>query len=235
MKKKFENYYGRSFRRLLKIINPIKKAIISTDCEVHKFNNYHAVKLLEKYDYCTEYHFFTKYLKHINEGSVWADQDFKSIAHFYNPHMERGMFGHNHSLQLTEDYYDKALRLWRIGNKSKGMFYLGACVHIIQDLTISQHVKIRLLDGHRQYENYVKYTHDLVKEYIATKAPILLDTPKHYIEYNARQALKIDQKVKKIPSTKHRFYHKTLYTLPLAQRTTAGCYIQFLEDLKKKT
>lgn len=235
MKKKFEKYYGQSLRRFLKIINPIKKIIISTDCEVHKFNNLHAINLLKKYEYNNEYHIFNKYLKDINKGSVWADQDFKSIAHFYNPNMKRGLFGHNHSLELTMDYYDKALELWRKGNRHKSMFYLGACVHIIQDLTISQHVKIRLLDGHRQYENYVKYTHDLVKEYIAKDAPILQDSPEKYIEYNALQAIKIDEKFKKIPSTKHRFYHKTLYTLPLAQQTTAGCFILFLKVLKEET
>jgi phospholipase C len=233
MRKKFESYYGKLLNNLLKIINPIKKIVISTDCEVHIFNNYHAVQLLKKYNYNTEYHLFNKYLKDINEGSVWADQDFKSIAHFYNPHMKRGLFGNNNSLNLTNEYYNKAIRLWKAGNKNKAMFYLGACVHIIQDLTISQHVKIRLLDGHRKYENYVKYTHDLVKEYIAAKEPILLNSPEEYIEYNAYHAIKIDDKVKKIPSLKHQFYHKTIYILPLAQQTTAGCLILFLKDLKE--
>jgi len=233
MGKRFEKYYGKSFRRFLKIINPIKKLFISTDCEVHKFNNYHGLQLLKRYNYEDEYDLFHDYLDDINEGSVWADQDFRSIAHFYNPNIERGLFGHSHSLAVTKDYYDKALKLWKEGNRSKSMFYLGACVHIIQDLTISQHVQIRLLNKHRQYENYVKYTHDLVKEYIATKPPIMLDSPENYIRYNAKRAIRIEKKVKDIPSTKLRYYNKTLYTLPLAQRTTAGCYLLFLQDLKK--
>lgn len=230
MKKILEHYYGRSFRRILKIVNPIKKLFIDTDCEVHVFNNYHAVELLKKHDYKKEYRFFKRYLKDIDRGSVWADQDFKSVTHFYNPHMKRGLFGHLNSLDNTKEYYEKALRLWEIGDKQESMFYLGACVHIIQDLTISQHVKIRLLDSHRQYENYVKYTHDLVKEYIAEQGPIRLQSPEAYVEYNAKQALRIEGWVKKIPNIKHQFYHKTLYTLPLAQRTTAGCFLLFMEE-----
>ena len=206
---------------------------IATDCEVHKFNNYHGLQLLKKFNYEDEYELFSKYLEDIDKGSVWADQDFRSIAHFYNPNMERGLFGHSHSLAVTKDYYDKALKLWKKGDRNNSMFYLGACVHIIQDLTISQHVKIRLLDQHRQYENYVKYTHDLVKEYIADKPPILLSSPEKYIRYNAIRAIRIENKVKNIPTRKLRFYEKTLYSLPLAQRTTAGCYLLFLKDLKK--
>lgn len=234
MGKRFEKYYGKFLRRFLKIINPVKKLIITTDCEVHKFNNYHGLKLLKQYGYENEYEFLKPYLEDINAGSVWADQDFRSIAHFYNPNIERGLFGNNHSLALTKDYYDNALKYWKEGSKDKSMFYLGACVHIIQDLTISQHVKVRLLDEHRQYENYVKYTHDLVKEYIANKPPILLDSPEKYIRYNAIRAIRIDKRFKKIPTRKLRFYNKTLYSLPLAQRTTAGCFILFLKDLKKE-
>lgn len=234
MNKIFEKYYGKILRRLLKIINPIKKLFISTECEVHLFNNLHSIKLLKKYGYMKEYYIFIKYLKDINKGSVWADQDFKSIAHFYNPNIKRGLFGHNHSLALTKDYYNKAITLYNKGDRHKGMFYLGACVHIIQDLTISQHVKIRLLDNHRQYENYVKYTHDLVKEYIANDPPIIKNSPKEYIEYNASQAIKIDDEFKKIASVKHRFYYKTLYSLPLAQRTTAGCFLLFLKELNQE-
>jgi phospholipase C len=143
MGKRFERYYGKSLRRLLKIINPLKKIFISTECEVHKFINYHALQLLKRYRYEDEYELFQNYLDYINEGAVWADQDFKSIAHFYNPDKERGLFGHSHSLALVKDYYKKALKLWKEGNKSKSMFYFGAYVHIVQDLTISQHVKIR--------------------------------------------------------------------------------------------
>ncbi len=230
MKKKIENYYGRSLRRFLKIVNPIKKLFIATDCEVHVFINYYAVELLKKHGYKQEYRFFAKYLKDLDKVSVWADQDFKSVTHFYNPHMKRGLFGHKNSLDLTMDYYNIALRLWQIGKKNDSMFYLGACVHIIQDLTISQHVKIRLLNGHRQYENYVKYTHDLVNEYVATESPICLKSPEAYVEYNAMQALRIEEWVKKIPDIKHQYYHKTLYTLPLAQRTTAGCLLLFMHD-----
>lgn len=229
---RIENYYGISLRKVLKFLNPFKKLLIKTECEVHIFNNIQSIKLLKKFKYDQEYFFYKKFLKELNEGVVWADQDFKSVNHFYNPYKNKGLFGHSNSLNLTQEYYDKAIYYWQLGLKRKAMFFLGACVHIIQDLTVYQHVHIRLLDNHRQYENFVKYTYDLVREYRSDKRPIVLNTPKEYVEFNSRIALRIENKYRKIKNRKLRFYYYTLSSLPLAQTTTAGCLLMFLEDLK---
>lgn len=228
-----EKIYGQSFKKILKIINPVKKIIITTECEVHLFNNHHAIMLLKKYNYDEAYAFFKSHIKDINKGSVWADQDFKSINHFYNPYKKKGLFGHGHSLELAENYYNIALGLYLKNDIKAAMFYFGACIHIIQDLTIPQHVNIRLLDNHRQYENFVKYTFDIVKEYISEDPPILLDNPKAYIEYNARIAIRIGNKYYKENSRKLRFHKITLTSLPLAQSTSAGAMILFLNDISK--
>ncbi|MTI68842.1 MAG: phospholipase [Firmicutes bacterium] len=228
---KLEKYYGKTFRSLLWVINPFKKKIIKTECKVHRFINYQSLKIINKYNYDEEFNILNKYLEDINEGVVWADQDFKSIGHFYNPIKKKGLYGHNHALGLALKYYKKALYNWN-KDKKKAMFYLGASVHIIQDLTIPQHVNIRLLDSHRQYENFVKLTYKRVKEFRSLERPIIFSDLKKYIEFNSKISLKIYKHFRDIESNNKRFYKITLCALPLAQRTTAGCLLMFFSDIK---
>ncbi|WP_105615727.1 zinc dependent phospholipase C family protein [Vallitalea okinawensis] len=232
--KKFELVQGKLLRKLLEYINPFKKLIITTECEVHVFNNIQALEVLRKFNYSKEYNLLNDYLSFINKGSIWADQDFRSINHFYSPNKKRGLFGHSNALNLASDYYDKASYFWRINDKDLSMFYLGACVHVIQDVTIPQHVTIRLLSKHRHYENFVKYTYDLISEYKATEKPIFLKSPEEYIQYNAKRAYYVGWKLRPLEDDKLRFHKQTLYSLPLAQRTTAGVFLMFLNAHPQK-
>ena len=227
---RFEKYYGKAFKSVLWVVNPFKKKIIKTECQVHRFINYQAIKILAKNGYKEEYDIFNLYLEFLNAGTVWADQDFKSINHFYSPVKKRGLYGHNNALALAEKYYKNAINHWKLNDREKSMFYLGASVHIIQDLTIPQHVNIRLLDSHRQFENFIKLIYDIVKDFRSYKEPIIFNTPKEFVQYNSKVALKTYKKYKHIEKNKRRFYKIALCALPLAQRTTAGYMIMFLRD-----
>jgi len=227
----FEKHYGKYMSYFLKLINPIKKLFISTKCKVHLFNNYHAIRLLKDYKYNNEFLFYKKYLYYLNQGSIWADQDFKSTNHFYNPYKDKGLYGHSNSLALVKDYYNIATHYYKDDMKIS-MFYLGACIHIIQDLTIPQHVNIRLFDNHRQFETYVKYTHTIVRDYQSIDPPILLDSPSSYVEYNSRVAVRIHEKYINVHPIKMRFHMIALTSLPLAQSSTAGCLILFYKHIK---
>lgn len=228
---KFENVYGRVFRSILWLINPFKKKIIKTECKVHRFINYQSLKILANNDYIDEFKFFNHYLEELNRGAVWADQDFKSIGHFYNPLKKRGLYGHFNARHLAENYYSKAKYHWNHKHKSRAVFYLGASVHIIQDMTIPQHVNIRLLDSHRQYENFVKLTYDIVKEFRTNEKPIEFKNIESYLRFNAKEALKSYDKYLDMEQDREKFYKITKCSLPLAQRTTAGFMIMFLKDI----
>ncbi|NBI05819.1 zinc dependent phospholipase C family protein [Senegalia massiliensis] len=229
---RFEKYYGMAFKSVLWALNPFKKKIITTECKVHRFINYQSMKLLADNNYIEEFEVYNHYLEEVNRGAVWADQDFKSTSHFYSPTKRRGMFGHSNAKNLTNNYYKKAISYWKKGYKSRSMFYLGASLHIIQDMTIPQHVNIRLLDNHRQYENFVKTTYDIVKEFRTSKSPIEFKKLNSYIVFNAKTALKQYKKYKDLENSRERYYKITKCSLPLAQRTTAGCMIKFLKDVK---
>ena len=229
----FEKIYGIVITFLFLLVNPYKNLFVHTECEVHLFNNLHALKLLRQYGYTNAYKLMKTYWRPIQKGSVWADQNFKSTGHFYNPKQNKGMFGQSNALKLAEGYYKKALYFYKNNQPEKAFFYFGACIHIIQDLTVPQHVRIRLLNHHRSYENFVKYTYDLVKEYRTSSPPIILPDVRTYLDYNARVAIKIDQAYYKTTPLKIRFFKQTLSSLPLAQCTTAGCMITFFIDTLK--
>jgi len=95
----------------------------------------------------------------LNKGVTWADQDLKSANHFYNPDRKKGLYGNNNALSLAVTYYNKALEYWYDLQPNLAMFYLGAAVHLVQDMTVPHHANVRLLDNHRQYENFIKRTY----------------------------------------------------------------------------
>lgn len=223
--------YNRILRRLFRILNPLKKTLIDTQCQVHKYINMHSIDLLDKYDYIEEYGFFASYLHDMNLGTVWVDQDFNSSNHFYNPYKNRGLYGRRSALDLALEYYNDAIKSWKEGNKNISMFYFGAAIHIIQDLTIPQHANIRLLDDHRQYENYIKRTFAYMAIFKARKEPYILNSIKDYVRFNSRIAIKVYRKFKNIENDENRYYRIARCTIPLAMRTSAGAMIMFYNEV----
>lgn len=232
MKKKIENAYATALSSTFKVVNPIKKSIIKTTCEVHLYIQENSMDILLKEGYKKEYKLFKEYLPQINQGLIWADQDFKSYHHFYNPKEGKGKYGYDdNAMTVATSYYNKALEYYMINNYERSMFFFGAACHIIQDLTIPQHAKGRLLDNHRQFEVYVKSNYKKIKRFKSHEKPVVLNSIKEYADHNSMQALSIDYMYKNITDINTRFYLTAVKCLTLSQKTTAGCMIMFFEDL----
>ena len=86
---KFEKVYHKVLKSTFWVLNPFKKIIVKTECQVHIHINDHALSILLNDKYLEEYNFFAYYIDEINKGAVWADQDFKSSNHFYNPYKKK--------------------------------------------------------------------------------------------------------------------------------------------------
>lgn len=229
----FEKTYDYVLKTVFGIANPIKKSLIRTQCKVHKYINLRALNIIKNDEYFEEYNFFSSYILDINQGAVWADQDFKSTNHFYSPYKKKGLYGRKSAMDLGVDYYSKALDLWDKGEFNQSLFYLGATLHLIQDMTIPQHANIRLLNNHRQYENYIKRTYEYLEDFQVDTGSYLLDSVEDYIRFNARIALKIYDNFKKIRNHEYRYYRIAKCALPLAKRTTAGAMIMFYNGTLK--
>ncbi len=230
-----EETYGSFLRLSFAVLNPFKKIVIRTQCNVHKHINVQAITILQNDGYSEEANFYRNFIEPLNEGAVWADQDFKSSQHFYNPYSNKGMYGRKNASDLGVGYYTKSLELWKIGEYEKSLFYFGAALHIIQDMTIPQHANVRLLDNHRQYETFVKRTYKYIHEFRTQKGTVLFDEYVEFIKFNARTAMKVYKRFKRIEEDEQRYYHITKCILPLAARTTAGCMTMFYDEVNKKT
>ena len=232
MKSKLESAYAKALTGTFKVINPIKKTIKKTECEVHLYIQENALEILNCNGYNDEYKLFKEYKSKIDEGLVWADQDFKCYHHFYNPKEEKGMYGYDdNALTVARGYYLKALKYFTLEDYDKSMFYFGAACHIIQDLTVPQHAKGKLFDNHRQFELYVKENYTKINRFKCKEEPIILNSVSDYANYNSLRALKIDYIYKNINDSNTKFYLTALKSLTLAQRTSAGCMIMFYNDL----
>ena len=223
--------YGTALQLLFAVLNPFKKRVISTECEVHKFLNLQALNILRKDKHFTEYAYFKQYIQDINEGAVWADQDFKSSNHFYNPYTGKGMYGRSSAKDLALTYCNKSINLIKKGEIDDAMFYLGATAHLIQDMAVTQHANIRLLDNHRQYENYVIKTYQNVQDYRDLNGVYKLKSLDNYFRFNARVSLKVYKHYRHIKKDDERFDKITRCVIPLAERTTAGFMLTFYEQV----
>lgn len=226
-----ETTYSTIVSTVLGVVNPVKKSIVKTQCLVHKFINIKALKILKNDEYLDEYNFFGSYIYDINEGAVWADQDFRSTNHFYNPYKKKGLYGRQSAMDLGVDYYSKAIALWKTGDFNKSLFYLGAALHIIQDMTIPQHANIKLLDSHKQYETFVKRTYKYVAQFQVETGAYLLNSIESYIKFNARTALKVYKRFQHISIDDERYYRVAHCGIPLAKRTTAGAMVLFYREV----
>lgn len=228
-----ESTYNMVLNTLFSITNPIKKSIKKTECKVHIYLNEYALDVLLHSKYIKEYNLIKSYISSINKGVVWADQDYRSSSHFYNPYKKRGIYGRKNAMDLALKYYENSLNLWESGNKKKSMFYLGASVHLVQDMTVPQHANIKLLDDHYQYESFVKKSYRDIEGVNKEISPYLLDSVRVYIRFNSRIALKVYKRFKYIKEDELRYYRTLRCTLPLAIRTSAGVFILFYKDISK--
>jgi len=79
---RLERTYGKAFRYLLFALNPFKKAVIKTECMVHKYINIQALEILKNDKYIDAYCLFSDYIDDLNKGVTWADQDLKKCQSF---------------------------------------------------------------------------------------------------------------------------------------------------------
>jgi len=228
-----EHAYGKTFKTILWAVNPLKKVFKKTLCEVHVFINEKAVEILRNDGFQDAYEFFSLNKGCLNDGAVWADQDFKSREHFYNPYTHRGLYGCKSSKHLFRKYYGCALVYWDCGDKDKAMFYVGAAVHLVQDATIPQHGSVKLLKSHRKYEQWIHKVHDDFLHYSVSEGGIYLENPFEYIDKNAKEALEAYTKYSLIRNPSEKFFRIANRTFPLAQKTTAGCLMNFYTKINE--
>ena len=234
MTKKFEVTYGKTVKGLFYAINPLKKKVLKTYCTVHKFINLQAVDILKNEGYIEESNFFRKYIKALNEGVTWADQDFKSSNHFFHYEEGKGLYGFSDALSEAKRYFYKSLMYAKEGDVVGSIFYLGATCHLIQDSTVPQHVNNKLLKSHRNFELWVISRVMSDYSFEVDNGIIRYEEFSQYIKNNAIAANNTFLRYKHITNKEERYSKIAEVILKLAQRTTAGLLLDYYEEVIKK-
>lgn len=228
-----EGTYSLVYKNILKVVNPLKKRVIKTECIVHKAINNQSLYILKNDCYIDVYKLMSTYIDDINAGVVWADQDLKSSNHFYSPISKRGLYGSSNAKNECESYYNRALNEFVSGDIKAAMFYLGAACHLVQDVTIPQHANVKLLKNHRSFETWIIKMYRCFRKFKAYKGGIYLNSIGLYIELNSRQAIRTHEKYNQIGNEYIRFYRIASVILPMAQKTTAGVMVKFYYDMQR--
>lgn len=225
-----EKGYGNTLKGLFFTINPIKKKIIKTYCIVHKYINIQAVELLSDNGYVSEAKLYKKYIKSMNEGVTWADQDFKSSNHFYHLNKQRGLYGFSNLLTEFKKYYGRASGYYSAGDFQKSMFFLGVASHMIQDATVPQHTDNKLLQDHREFEQWIIRRLLLDFSYTAEGKPTEYTNLDDYIINNAGFARNTMDKYKNLRGKEERYHMISMDIVKEAEKTTAGLFLHYYKE-----
>lgn len=196
---------------------------------VHRRINKRAVWRLRQQGYIAEADWFSARLGDLAGGSAWADGRLRNLRHFYHPSQSRGLF----HLPDAEDLAERYLSCTRgEPDAARSAFYLGAALHLVQDLTIPQHAGLKLLDGHHAYETFVRYAY-LGNVPAPAREELKAHSLSDAIRDNAWQAFMVGRSFARRPQAdRFQAYYSRL--LPLAEKSTAECMLWFYRQFIEK-
>lgn len=219
--------YMAAARFILANSEPLQTLIDDQTQTVHNYCNKTAVEILANDGWNAQSQMLSVYLPQINAGSAWADTGWKNIAHFYDPVTHQGLCGWNNAVEEFACYFTRARSGLRQHNFDQAFFYLGAAVHLVQDMCVPFHSRKVVLAGHHNYE---KWAEGHVEDYLVFSDGIYNDNtkdPGDWITKNAQASYDLFSLVKSHSNKGYQLV--TAAMLPYTQRTSAGFFHYFLQ------
>lgn len=200
--------------------------------ETHIFCNRQAIQILRNDGKLQHSSFFDKYINELNRGVLWADKGWKNFAHYFDPVYGHGLGPWPNASLECQYFFEKALHFWVQKNKKRSVFFLGAAVHLVQDLCVPHHSRGIAFCGHNEYEMWVQencnnfgvFSDGIYCNYI---------NPVEWVEHNAKISRMYFPYVSYIRSVSS-YKMATKILLSLAQRSTAG-FLSFFLDKANST
>ncbi|HHY34594.1 MAG TPA: hypothetical protein GX510_02990 [Firmicutes bacterium] len=197
----------------------------------HRFLTLKAVEILDADGFSALASWYRSHLEEIMRGNCWADRAWKNSCHHYNPRVKRGLFLWPSAVDQARSWFRNSMRAWVTGDIGRSVFFLGACLHVIQDMCQPYHSNCIILDGHQRYERWVDHT----KEIYAEESEGIYDlgsSVEEWVKKNAEFSQEFLPLV--LPGAYGNGYHSpTAVLLSRAQRTTAGFLVFFMEKAKE--
>jgi len=160
----------------------------------------------------------------LENGVVWVDKGLKSACHYYDPDTGTGMWLWPNAAKKCAEFFYKSLNLWQRKKHAMAMFFLGAAIHLVQDVCVPHHAANKMFNCHLEYENWVEKRKE---NYKVDRGGIyeIYVKPEEWISENARLAKGYFHFVGN--STQGGYHKATEELLPRAQCTTAGFLLNF--------
>ncbi len=130
--------------------------------------------------------YFQPFRTEISRGLLWADQGWKNASHYFRQVGKKGVFHWPGAVGEFQFYYYKFLA--GLGKDfRKSMFYLGAALHLVQDMCVPHHAVGAMFNGHQEFEQWVR---DNFQSIDTTGKGLYLSFshPSAWLEQNARFA-----------------------------------------------
>lgn len=194
----------------------------------HSFINEQGIEVLAGDGHNALACFLEKQKYWLEQGSMWVDKPKRYIEHYLLPIRGKGLWCWPNAGTACERYYKEALNYWRKGNLPMSMFYLGAAVHLVQDLCVPYHAHGLVFSGHRRFEYWSKKNKELFGIF---KGGLYEEdyTPFQWVYHNACEAHPVYWCLKENFLECYPFTaQKMLY---LAQQTSAGFFYSFFHKV----
>ncbi|MDA8334930.1 MAG: zinc dependent phospholipase C family protein [Peptococcaceae bacterium] len=219
--------YWAGARALLAATGPLQN-LVDPPGVTHLFINQQALGILRDDGLTKQAEFLGLHLGWMQRGVSWADAGWKNVAHYFDPESGRGMQLWPGAAGECDRYFGRAAACWRRGRLDRSLFYLGAAVHLVQDLCVPYHSGRVPFNGHQVFEKWAE-EHRLgfrAAEGIYRRAP----DPSGWVRANAMESYAYLPELL-ARGDREAFHRVTGVMLPLAQATTAGFLAFFLEQV----
>ena len=123
--KTLESSYDSILNLVFGALNPVKRSVINTHCNVHKFINILALTILANDGFEREYNFRQLY-RGYQQRCGMGDQDFKHSP-FLSPYMKKGLYGRK-KRWIWQISITQCSHFWDEGD-NKSAFFFGAVLH----------------------------------------------------------------------------------------------------------
>lgn len=165
--------------------------------------------------------FFKPYHNSLTKGLYWADQGWKNVYHFYGNPANKGNAVWPGAVAEFQYYFNKALFLME-KDVFKGMFFLGAALHLVQDMCVPHHSVGVIFDGHQEFEKWATLHWS---QFPADGSGYYFDFshPSQFLDYNAKISARYYPQVSLENGCDEASYIEAAQILlPLTIYTTAG-------------
>lgn len=223
---------GRMTKMILAPVGPLQYLLNSPGI-AHIYGLEQAYGLLKQDNKRQVSEFFEGYHTYLKKGLLWADRGGKNVCHYYRRPGKQGSVRWPNAAAECQYYYNKALSVIS-KDRAKGMFYLGAALHLVQDMCVPHHSVGAVFDGHQEFEKWAT-----IHWYQFPAQAGLYHSfshPVQWIDYNSEQSAPLYPLVSIDNGCSNETYTMAAEKLiPLTIATTAGflsfIYEQLLEIL----